>query len=111
MIEEKKSGAARVQPATRDEFWTDERVKTFLALQPPEGVPADYHILLKAYRGMLPDTFERFVTFFVEAGHDINVRLADGSTIHDHTSKHRKAGQYIAALEGAVSIKSGGSAS
>ena len=111
MIEEKKSGAAREQPATRDEFWSDERVRTFLAMQPPEGVPADYHILLKAYRGMLPDTFERFVTFFVEAGHDINVRLDDGSTILDHISKHRKAGQYIAALEGAGAVKSGGRAS
>jgi len=111
MIEEKKSGAERVQPATRDEFWTDERVKTFLAMQPPEGVPADYHILLKAYRGMVPETFERFVTFFVEAGHDINVRLDDGSTILDHISKHRKAGQYIAALEGAGAVRSVGGAS
>jgi len=111
MIEEKKSGAARVQPATRDEFWSDDRVRTFLAMQPPEGVPADYHILLKAYRGMLPDTFERFVTFFVEEGHDINVRLDDGSTILDHISKHRKAGLYITALEAAGAVKSVGGAS
>ena len=106
MIEEKQSGAARTQPATRDEFWSDERVKTFLGMLPPEGVPADYHILLKAYRGMVPDTFARFVTFFVEAGHDINVRLDDGTTILDHISKHRKAGEYIAALEKAGAVKS-----
>ena len=54
-MEEKKRGAERTQPATRDEFWTDERIRSFLDMLPPEGVPADYHVLLKAYRGMLPD--------------------------------------------------------
>jgi hypothetical protein len=99
MIEEKKSGAERTQPATRDEFWSDERVRTFLEMKAPEGVPADYHILLKAYRGMLPDTFERFIEFFVEAGHDLNVRLDDGTTILDLISSHRRSVEYARALE------------
>ncbi|OGT72507.1 MAG: hypothetical protein A3H44_09995 [Gammaproteobacteria bacterium RIFCSPLOWO2_02_FULL_57_10] len=106
MIEEKKTGAARTQPAVRDEFWTDERVQSFLAMEPPEGVPADYHILLKAYRGMLPDTFERFLTFFLEAERDINARLADGTTMLDHVSRHRKSGEYARLLEEAGATRS-----
>lgn len=98
---EKKKGAERTQRAVRDEFWTDERVHGFLSILPPEGVPADYHILLKAYRGMLPDAFERFVPFFIEAGHDINVKLEDGSTFLDHVSRHRKSAAYAAILEDA----------
>ncbi len=39
MKEGKKTGAARTQIATRDEEWSDERLKTFLELQPPEGMP------------------------------------------------------------------------
>ncbi len=99
--EAKRRGKERIQPATTDEFWTDERVRSFLRQQPPEGVPADYHILLKAYRGMLPDTFGRFVDFFVEAGHELNTQLPDQSTILDHLDRHRRAGPYITILENA----------
>lgn len=105
MIEEKKTGKERTQPATRNEEWSDERIKAFLGLQAPEGIPDDYHILMKAYRGMLPEQFSRLVPFFVEAGRDLNVRLADGSTFLDHLRKHRLATPYIEIMEqhGAIS--------
>jgi len=106
MIEEKKTGAARTQPAVRDEFWTDERVQSFLEMQPPEGMPTDYNVLLKAYRGMLPDTFERFINYFIDAGRDINVRLEDGSTFLDHVSRHRKSVEYARLLEEAGATRS-----
>ena len=60
MKEDKKTGAARTQPATRNEEWSDERLKAFLELEPPEGMPADYATLLKAYRGMTAKLFARF---------------------------------------------------
>ena len=50
---------------------------------------------------MLPDAFERFVPFFIEAGHDINVKLEDGSTFLDHVSRHRKSAAYAEILEDA----------
>jgi hypothetical protein len=105
MSEEKKTGKDRTQPATLNEEWSDERVKAFLNLPAPEGVPQDYHVLIKAYRGMLPEQFERFVGFFVEAGHDINVRLANGSTFLDHISAHKSSGEYRDIL-----VKAGASA-
>jgi hypothetical protein len=101
MIEEKKTGAARTQAAVTDEFWTDERVQGFLEMLPPEGMPADYNVLLKAYRGMLPDTFERLINCYIDAGRDINVRLEDGSTFLDHVSRHRKSTEYARLLEDA----------
>lgn len=106
MIEEKKTGAARTQAAVTDELWTDERVQSFLEMLPPEGMPSDYNILLKAYRGMLPDTFERFIGYFIEAGRDINVRLSDGSTFLDHVSRHRKSVEYARLLEEAGARRS-----
>lgn len=108
MKEEKKTGAARTQPATRNEEWSDERLKAFLDLQPPAGMPADYAVLLKAYRGMTPDLFARFVPFFVEAGRDVNVALDDGRTILDHLSEHRRGEEYVAALVDAGARKSKG---
>lgn len=109
MIEEKKTGKDRTQPATRNEEWSDERIKGFLDLEPPESVPTAYHILTKAYRGMLPEHFARFVPFFVAAGHDINVTLPDGSTFLDHVAQHRAATAYAAVLESA-GAKRGGAA-
>jgi hypothetical protein len=98
MSEEKKKGSERTQKATRDEDWSDERLKTFFELLPPEGMSADYNILLKAYRGMTAELFARFVPLFVEAGHDTNSPLQDGTTILDLVSNHRKSTAYAEAL-------------
>lgn len=97
--EGKKTGADRTQLATRDEDWSDERLRTFLELEPPEGMPAAYNILLKAYRGMTAELFTRFIALFSEAGLDLNVSLADGSTFLDVVSQHRRSGEYASALE------------
>ena len=68
MSSEKKRGAERTQKAVRDEDWSDERLAGFLALLPPDDLPADYHCLLRAYRGMTAELFARFVRIFVERG-------------------------------------------
>ena len=101
MIEEKKVGKERTQKATRDETWSDERLADFLKLEPPAGMPTDYSILLKAYRGMTAELFKRFIDIFVEAGHDLNSKLEDGTTILDHICEHRLSVDYVAALEAA----------
>jgi len=98
MSSEKKRGAERTQKAVRDEDWSDERLASFLALLPPDDLPADYNYLLRAYRGMTAELFARFVRIFVERGHDINVTLANGSTFLDHVSRHRKSTEYAQAL-------------
>jgi len=94
MKEEKRSGAQRTQQATRNEEWSDERLKAGLNVLPPQGLPADYNILLRAYRGMTAELFARFITFYADAGHDINVSLEDGSTFLDLVSRHRKSSEY-----------------
>jgi len=105
MREGKKSGKDRTQIAVRDEQWSDERLKLFMALEPPEGMPAGYNILLKAYRGMTADLFARFVPFYVEAGLDINVSLEDGSTFLDLVSRHRKSVEYASILATAGAVR------
>lgn len=108
MREEKKSGAARTQQATRNEEWSDERLKACLDVLPPADMPADYNILLRAYRGMTAELFARFIVFYKEAGHDINVSLTDGSTFLDLVLEHRKSVEYAEILKdaGAQSGKS-----
>jgi len=107
MKEGKKRGAERTQIATRDEEWSDERLQTFLTLEPPESLPADYNVLLKAYRGMTAKLFARFLPIFIAAKRDINTRLENGSTFLDLVLQHRKSVAYADALRdnGAISSK------
>jgi hypothetical protein len=101
MKTEKKSGAARTQLAVTDEWWTDERVKAFLGMQPVDGENADYHVLLKAYRGMVPEAYARFVAFFVDAGRDLNAQGPGNKTILKIIAEHRHGGEYAQILRDA----------
>jgi ankyrin repeat protein len=83
------------------ETFDDERIKTFLNYPAPAGVNADYHLLEKAYRGMLGGNFATFVTFFIEAGKDINAANSDGKTFLQVVKTHRNGEEYIQALEAA----------
>jgi len=98
MKTEKKTGAARTQLAVTDEWFTDERVKSFLAMQPIAGEDPDYHVLLKAYRGMVPEAFERFIHFFVEAGRNLNAPGPGGKTLLQLVSEHRNSTEYARIL-------------
>ncbi|MDX1551201.1 MAG: PA4642 family protein [Marinobacter sp.] len=83
------------KPKVIGEEWSDERVKSFLAIAPYDSnVNADYNALIKAYQAMIADDFERFVGFFVEAGRDINAVDENGETFLDLVSKHRRSTVY-----------------
>lgn len=98
MKSEKKSGSARTQLAVTDEWFTDERVRSFLDMQPVAGEDPDYHVLLKAYRGMVPEAFERFIEFFVEAGRNLNAPGPGGKTLLKLVSEHRNSTEYARIL-------------
>jgi hypothetical protein len=98
---EKKTGAERTQHAVRDEWWSDERVQSFLHMQPADGESADYHVLLKAYRGMVPEAFVRFIAYFVEAGRDLNAPGPGGKSILKLMQEHRNAGEFVQILKDA----------
>jgi hypothetical protein len=79
----------------------DEPIKLFLAVEPADATPPSLHKLVKAYRGLRIDDFERFVGFFVAAGYDLNAKDAQG---HDFTAliqDQRFAEPYIEAIKAA----------
>lgn len=80
------------------EHFDDERIRSFLAFQPPEGVDADFHVLEKAYRGMIPENFATFVRFFVEDGRDLNATDPYGRTLLEQIQDHRYGEEYMEAL-------------
>lgn len=99
MKTEKKRGADRSQPEVRDEWWTDERIQTYLNLETSAHEAPDFHVLLKAYRGMVPESFGRFINFFVADGRNLNEVGPDGRTISQVVAEHRTSGQYLEILK------------
>ena len=101
MKTEKKIGAQRTQRAVIDEWWSDERVQSFLDMETADGEAVDYHVLLKAYRGMVPEAFERFIEFFVQDGRNLDGAGPDGKSILQIVSEHHTSGEYARILKDA----------
>lgn len=90
------------KPKVIDEEWSDERVKSFLALEPYDrAINPDFNALLKAYQAMRAEDFERFIGFFVESGRDLNARNEHGETMLDIISQHRRSAAYADTLKAA----------
>ncbi|MGQ9426192.1 PA4642 family protein [Gilvimarinus sp. F26214L] len=83
------------------EHFDDDRIRSFLNFEAPPGVNPDFHILEKAYRGMIPENFATFVKFFVEAGRDINATDPSGTTLLQQVETHRYGDDYAQALKAA----------
>jgi len=54
------------------------KVQRFLEMQAEAGENADFHALLKAYRGLPPAAFDAFVQLFLQAGRNLNAVGANG---------------------------------
>ena len=81
------------------ETFDDERIKSFLCFEAPQGVNPDFHLLEKAYRGMNADNFDNFLQFFLEDGRDIDATNPAGETLLAIVSQHQHGGEYAAALK------------
>ncbi|MBT4163052.1 MAG: hypothetical protein HOC70_01930 [Gammaproteobacteria bacterium] len=84
------------QPQVTDEIWDDDRIKRSLELE-PAGENADFHALLKAYRGMRLADFERFLHFFVEAGRDLDASDLQGRSLWSIIENHRQGKAFATA--------------
>ncbi|GAB3474795.1 PA4642 family protein [Azotobacter salinestris] len=73
----------------------DEKIRLFLEVEPADATPPALHKLVKAYRGLRVDDFERFVGFFVEAGYDLSTQDAQGRDFVALIQDQRLAEPYI----------------
>jgi len=51
---------------------------------------------MRAYRGMRPADFERFLPFFVDAKHDLDATNDQGQTLWTIIEEHRQGADFIA---------------
>ncbi|MFL9815419.1 PA4642 family protein [Stutzerimonas sp. VN223-3] len=82
---------------------SDESIKLFLEPEPTDDTPPALHKLIKAYRGLRVDDFERFLGFFVEAGYDLNAKDAKGQDFVALIADQRQAEPYIELIRAARS--------
>ncbi len=73
----------------------------FIAVEPADATPPSLHKLVKAYRGLRIDDFERFVGFFVAAGYDLSATDAQGNDFIALIQDQRNAGPYIEVIKAA----------
>jgi len=77
----------------------DEQIKLFLDFEPVDATSPSLHKLIKAYRGLRIDDFERFLGFFVEAGYDVDGKDEQGKTFVELIKDQRHAAEYIELIE------------
>ena len=85
------------QDKVTDETWDDERVRSFLDQESVAGVDTDYRALEAAYRHMRLSDFERFLSFFGEAGRNLDATDPRGRTLWSIISEHRHGAAFIEA--------------
>lgn len=74
---------------------SDDAIKVYLTAEPADATPAALHKLIKAYRGLRVDDFERFLGFFIAAGYTLDTRDASGKDFIEHIQDQRQAEAYI----------------
>ncbi|MCP8463174.1 PA4642 family protein [Pseudomonas sp. ZM23] len=79
----------------------DDAIKLFLGVEPADGTPPSLHKLVKAYRSLRIDDFERFIGFFVEAGYDLYAKDAKGQDFIALIQDQRQAEPYIEVIKAA----------
>jgi hypothetical protein len=77
----------------------DEQIKLFLDFEPVDATSPSLHKLIKAYRGLRIDDFERFLGFFVAAGYDVDGKDEQGQTFVDVIADQRNAPDYIELID------------
>ena len=77
----------------------DGQIKLFLDFEPVDATSPSLHKLIKAYRGLRVDDFERFLVFFLEAGYDLDGKDEHGKDFIALIADQRHADEYIELIE------------
>ena len=94
-----KKGEKKDKQKVIGEVFTDAQLKSFLDYRPADDQHVDFHIFIKAYRGLPPEAFARFVQLYLAAGHDVNASNAEGVLFVDYIRSNESHPEYVAILE------------
>lgn len=83
------------------EDMSDDAIKLFLDFEPADQTSPSLHKLIKAYRGLRVDDFERFIGFFLAAGYDLDARDEQGRDFLALIADQRPGEPYIEVIKAA----------
>ncbi len=90
------------------ETFSTEKLSEFLELKPFGGDDSrneeDFHILLKAYRGLPEEGFERFLPLYQKAGRNINATSPLNETFLDYISDNQNQQSYVEIMKKAGAL-------
>lgn len=75
------------------------KVARFLEMQPYGNENVDFHVLVKAYRGLPAEAFARFLQLFKDSGRDINARDPKGRTLLQLAQENVRHPEYVNILK------------
>lgn len=81
---------------------SEATLQAFLELEPFGDDNPDFHCLTKAYRGLPPHEFERFIDIYKAAGRPLNPANAHGVEFIDSISMNEAHQEYIAIMHSAA---------
>ena len=77
-----------------NEAWDDARIDSFLDKGTMGDEPAEFSILLNAYRSMRAEDFARFIDKFTARGGNVNAQDHAGRSLLDVIADHAKAAPF-----------------
>ncbi|MGV8920631.1 MAG: PA4642 family protein [Pseudomonas sp.] len=77
----------------------DAQIKLFLDFEPVDATSPSLHKLIKGYRGLRINDFERYLVFFLEAGYDLDGKDEHGKTFVELIADQRNADEYIELID------------
>ncbi len=80
------------------ESFTDEKLKLFFDCKPYDNTSEDFHILLKAYRGLPVEAFQRFVELFIAEGKSLQAKNTQGLSFLETIQAHSQQQAYAEVL-------------
>ena len=81
--------------------WEEAQLRAFLVADNYDGNDADYVAAIRAYRHMVPATFQQYVDLFKAEGHNLNAKSVAGETILATISSHNQGAEYAEILKAA----------
>lgn len=78
---------------------TDEQIRAFLQGGEEQGLDRDHQALMRAYRSLRGEDFNRFLDFFLADGRDVNASDETGRTALTIINGHQQSEDYASALK------------
>ena len=82
--------------------WTEDQLREFMEPTSYDGTDPDYIAGIRAYRYMVPATFQQFVDLFKAEGHNLNAQNLQGVSLAETMDSHIQGKEYADILRASI---------